>query len=330
MPLAMPCSMTILLSEPAPSSTVGTSDLLDDLLLVGRYLLGDGYRFTTVTPASHARVLARAGQRSGTSLRDVFGWNLPFKADVLPQRIFAQLFAGGLVVAQGGLFRSTVRFSSIDSRLYVHDAYPTLAPDAVFFGPDTYRFTTAVNSFLRPCELLVDVCCGGGAGGIEAGVAIAERVVLADINPKALAFAEANYLLAGNSTAILHEADLLAGIDLRPDAIIANPPYLVDPLARTYRDGSGMLGTGLALRIVEESISLLAPGGQLLLYTGSPIVDGMDGFAAAALSLAWAAGCAVEYEEVDPDVFGEELDNPAYAAVDRIAVVVLSLTTPSL
>jgi hypothetical protein len=30
------------------------------------------------------------------------------------------------------------------------------------------------------------------------------------------------------------------------------------------------------------------------------------------------------YEEIDPDVFGEELDRPAYATADRIAAVGLT------
>lgn len=305
-----------------------SNDLIDDLTMLGRYLQSIGYGFTTVTPMTHARVIARAGRSSGRTLRDMFGWNLLFPGDVLPLFLFERMLNSGLVVAHDGLFRSTVRFASIGGHLYAHDAYPTLASDSVFFGPDTYRFTTAIRTFLRPCDLLVDVCCGGGAGGLEAGAAIAQRVVLADINTRALAFAEVNRRLAGNPAAFLHHADLLDGIGERPDAIIANPPYLVDPLARAYRDGSGTLGTGLALRIVDESIKLLVPGGQLLMYTGSPIVDGIDRFADAALPVASMAGCAIQYEEIDPDVFGEELENTAYADVDRIAAVILSLTMP--
>jgi hypothetical protein len=30
------------------------------------------------------------------------------------------------------------------------------------------------------------------------------------------------------------------------------------------------------------------------------------------------------YEELDPDVFGDELDRPAYAAVERIAAVLVT------
>jgi hypothetical protein len=32
-------------------------------------------------------------------------------------------------------------------------------------------------------------------------------------------------------------------------------------------------------------------------------------------------GARLEYVELDPDVFGEELERPAYASVERIAVV---------
>lgn len=322
--------MTVLQSELEAADLTDSPMLVSDLTALGNYLLEEAYSFTTVTPATHARVLAHAGMRRGTSLRDIFGWNLPFDARALPNALIARLRGGGLVhVDDEGFMRSTVRFATVDGRIYVHDSYPTIAADAVFFGPDTYRFITAANARLNPCDLLVDVCCGSGAGGLEAGTGLANRIVLADINRKALAFASVNCLLGNNHTAVLHHADLLTGIDERPDAIIANPPYLADPLGRAYRDGSGVLGTGLALRILRDSLTLLAPGGQLLLYTGSPVIDGIDRFAAEALPLARASAAEVRYEEIDPDVFGEELENPAYAAVERIAAVVLTLTMPS-
>ena len=48
---------------------------------------------------------------------------------------------------------------------------------------------------------------------------------------------------------------------------------------------------------------------------------GVDAFADAVVPMLRAHGCTVAYEEIDPDVFGEELDRPAYRHVDRIAVV---------
>jgi hypothetical protein len=45
-----------------------------------------------------------------------------------------------------------------------------------------------------------------------------------------------------------------------------------------YRHGGGELGFELSLRIAEQGVTRLAPGGRLLLYTGSAIVDGVDAF----------------------------------------------------
>jgi SAM-dependent methyltransferase len=302
--------------------------LVGDLASLGTYLASQHYQFTTVSPATHARMLQRNGTRIGISLRDIFGWNLPFSVGTLPHAALELMRLGGLVTERDGLLRSAVRFATLGDRLYAHDAFPTTAPDSVFFGPDTYRFVAAMRRHLLPCDLLVDLCCGSGAGGLEASLDRAERVVLADINPKALAFAAANRLLARDRTTLLQQGDLLEGIDERPDAIIANPPYFADPLERVFRDGGGDLGTGLSLRIVREALAHLAPGGQLLLYTGTPVIGGVDLFAAAALPLAYAARANVIYEEIDPDIFGDELENPAYRAVERIAAVVLSLTMP--
>jgi methylase of polypeptide subunit release factors len=58
------------------------------------------------------------------------------------------------------------------------------------------------------------------------------------------------------------------------DLIISNPPYLVDKSRRLYRHGGGAWGCNLGLRIVQEGLTKLGPGGKLLLYTGTPIVEG--------------------------------------------------------
>jgi hypothetical protein len=41
------------------------------------------------------------------------------------------------------------------------------------------------------------------------------------------------------------------------------------------------------------------------------------------------AGLVWSYEELDPDVFGEELEHEAYQFVDRIAAVWLCATRPA-
>ena len=92
---------------------------------------------------------------------------------------------------------------------------------------------------------------------------------------------------------------------------------------RTYRHGGGALGAGLSLEIVEAAIKRLNWGGALVLYTGVAIVDGEDPFLREAGARLDQAGLTWVYEEIDPDIFGSELSNDAYAKVDRIAAVLL-------
>lgn len=297
------------------------------LVELGRGLQRHGYRFVSITPATHARVLARAvrsGRVLATDLRDVFGWNLPFVEATMPADLLALLCAAGSVHEHAGALRSTVRFSTLGERLFVHSAFPTEEADAVFFGPDTYRFAAFLRRNATPADRLVDIGCGGGAGGLVLADR-AQRIVLADVNPKALAFAAINAKLAGIDAQIVH-SDVLRGVAGEADLVIANPPYIADAHSRTYRDGGGTWGEGLAVRIVEESLPRLVPGGRLLVYTGAPIVAGQDVFLAAITPALQAAGASFEYDELDPDVFGEELDGPGYAQVDRIAVVGLCAT----
>ena len=76
--------------------------------------------------------------------------------------------------------------------------------------------------------------------------------------------------------------------------------------------------------IAELAGTRLAPGGTLLLYTGSAVCGGVDGFRALLIARLEAAGLEWDYREIDPDVFGEELLEPAYAGADRIAAVVVT------
>jgi methylase of polypeptide subunit release factors len=302
------------------------------LVELGRVLQRAGYRFVTPTPETHRRVLARGGEAS--DLRDVLGWNRPFRRDVVPREVVALLdAAGALRPAENDRVVAQVRFSTLDDLLFVHSAYPTLDPASVFFGPDTYRFVAMARRALRasPRALrLVDVGCGSGAGGVALAHA-AERVVLADINEAALSLTRVNVALAGLDPASIEivKSDVLSGVEDSVDLVLANPPYLADPEARAYRDGGDDLGAALSVRIAGESLARLTPGGRLVLYTGTAIVGGRDTFLGGVRPLLEAAGAAYAYEELDPDVFGEELDRPAYAAVDRIAVVGLYATTPA-
>ena len=72
-----------------------------------------------------------------------------------------------------------------------------------------------------------------------------------------------------------------------------------------------MHGAALSLDWALAAARRLAPGGRMLLYTGSAIVDGEDRLEAA-LRARLPAGCTLRYAELDPDIFGEQLDEPGY------------------
>ena len=290
----------------------------------------EGYAFTTVTPATHARVLARRPGEAAHDLRDIFGWSLSFAPDTLSGELLDLLREGGAVEERNGVLRSLVRVSSLSGRLFLHSAYPTEAGDSVFFGPDTYRFARFIEASAEELDAprnLVDLGAGAGPGGICAAALLApERVTLADINDKALSLACANALAAGLTVETVSGG--LDQIEGEIDLIIANPPFIADAKGRDYRDGGDMLGAGLSLNWARQALARLVSGGTMLLYTGSPIVAGEDRLLGALAELAEEADATLRYEELDPDIFGEELDQAAYveAGAERIAAVGAVLT----
>ncbi len=298
------------------------------LLKLGQDLRTVGYTFVTPTPATHARVNGRAENAWARDLRGVFGWSRPFHPGVLPGGMFEALRDAGILEPLQDGWRSTLRLSSLGGDLFWHSAFPTSAPDAVFFGPDTYRFVDAVAAAIGPVRRAVDVCSGAGPGAIAlAQWHPAAEVLMGDINDTALRLSRVNARLAGVADRVTaHHSNLLAGIDGAVDLVIANPPYLLDPAARTYRHGGGSLGAGLSLAIVEAAADRLTSGGSLVLYTGVAIIDGHDAFRTDAAARLDACGAEWAYREIDPDVFGEELTDGVYATADRIAAVLLTAT----
>jgi SAM-dependent methyltransferase len=312
------------------------------LVALGQLLREQKYEFTTITPESHARVNARSGNERAKSLRDVFGWSRPFDFDVLPKKMIDLLEQANALENRGprtedrgpeskargprpegrGLLRSRVRYSTDENHLFVHSAFPTTDASSVFFGPDTYRYLRLLRERKPRATRAVDVGCGSGAGGI----AIAkdcECVVLADINDLALEYARVNVALNGVTNAEIVKSDVLRDVERAFDLVISNPPYLIDEQARLYRDGGGKFGEGLSVEIVRQAAERLSSDGRILIYTASGIVEGVDTFFSAVKPLLGPRSSVLGYDEIDPDVFGEELARPTYASVDRIAVVAL-------
>lgn len=314
-------------SSPLPAAATALVDL-------GKELARIQYRFVTPTPATIALVNARPGNERARSLIDVFGWNREFCEVMVPQAIFSAMREAGVLEETSTGLRSKVRVSSMGEQLYFHSSFPTLAPDSVFFGPDTYRFArqlrASVPHLSGRISRCVDVGCGSGAGAIElAQMCPSASVHAIDINPAALALTRVNAVLADAPGVLAEYSDMLDNVEGTFDLIVANPPYLVDEGERRYRHGGGQLGGAVSLSVVNASIARLAPGGTLMLYTASAIVDGVDLLGDDMAARLARAGMPFTYDEIDPDIFGEELHNSAYAAADRIAAVWLVATKPA-
>ncbi len=325
----------------------GTADAqtANALGLVLRHLADSGYRFMTPTPLTHQRVLAHRGHQLGTTLRDIFGWSMPFtlaSCETITRELLAAMRGAGVLHTRSELLQSTIRVSSLGDDLLMHSAFPTTQDDAVFFGPDTYRFARFVQQGVahvqakssQPLRVL-DVGCGSGAGGLAAARALAKlqqpaplEVWMNDINPVALQMTAVNAACAGIAVKPAL-GNALRAVKGDFDLIISNPPYLEDAAQRAYRHGGTGLGRALSVRIAKEALGRLLPGGRLLLYTGVAMVGGVDAFLTDMAPLLSNGRFDWSYSEIDPDVFGEELDQPTYAHVDRIAAVGLTVTQVS-
>lgn len=309
-----------------------------------RFIKQENYCFTAITPVTHQHVLKRQ-PILGATLRDIFGWNKPFVLHDLPSKLRTIMIDSDLLRPVGLLVKSAVRIASLDEDIFVHSSFPTTQEDAVFFGPDTYRFARFIRQELNIASLsnvramrhsdnpyrILDVGCGSGAGGIVAAKILSKlgaiEVTMTDINPVALAYTAANAQTSGIPVNLML-GDALGPAKGKFDLIISNPPYLDDTAGRAYRDGGEGLGRALSLRIATEAIAHLAVGGTLLLYTGVAMVDDTDPFINDLMPLLIASGFDWSYEEIDPDIFGEELERSAYAQAHRIAAVGLVVTHP--
>ena len=319
--------MSDALTQDASTRPIDSAAVHDLLVTLGE----QRYAFVSVAPETHTRVNRRPGNAWAHDLRGIFGWSRPFRAGLLPDDLLRTLNEAGLLEeTDDGALRSAVRVSTLDGRLYAHSAFPTLAPDAVFFGPDTYRATDAALAHLErrqaPVRRIADIGCGTGAIGLTLAARCPQaQLVMIDVNDAALEFARVNAQVAGLShrSTALH-SDLLSGVDGDFDLIVSNPPFMIDPMGRRYRDG-GAGGHALPVRVLEAAIGRLAPGGSLVLFSGTAIVDGEDPLRAEIESRLQGTPHAWAYHEVDPDVYDEELDTPAYEHAERIALALLTL-----
>ena len=327
----------------AGARAAGLSDRLTEdgsahhaLLRLGRFLRDAGYRHTAISAASHQLVLKRraATDDATATLDDIFGLSERFSADDLDAAAWGAMNEAAIVRRDGAGWRSKLRAATVAQQdhalLFFHSAYPTLEDDAVFFDPDTYRFLRALRPALAqgPVRRAIDIGCGAGAGAVTIARHWRDAEVLAiDLNPKALALTAVNADLAGAHRVRALRSDVFDQVEGDFDLIVAHPPYLIDPCGRPLRHGGGAHGEQRSFDIVRAAIERLAPGGRLLLYTGVAMVNGADPLLARLRPLLDGAGLTWQYEELDPDIHGDELIEAGYENADRIAGVWLEVRT---
>ena len=310
-----------------PDDAVGAGTGLNDAERAALALLvaldTAGYDFTAPTPETHRRVVGRASMRSAHDLRGVFGWSLPFCDEVVGTEVLRLMRDARLIRETPAGLASRVRVSRVGGLLFLHSAYPTTHDESVFLGPDSIRFAHFLRAELAGVKAvrLVDIGAGAGVGGIIAGMALPGIAIeLVDINRAALSLARVNAAHAGVAVAT-YESDAVLGVAPGFDVAIANPPFIIDEDGPAYRAGGGMHGAEMSLDWTLAAAAKLAAGGRILLYTGSAIVEGRDGLRAAFAERLPALGCTMRYRELDPDIFGDQLDHPGYEEVERIAAI---------
>jgi len=286
------------------------------------------YRFITPTPSTRSLVAGRRDTARAGNLRDIFGWSLPFQETDLDAQLLGLLRRADAVRRAPQGLHATVRVSTVEERPHLHSA-PGAGSDAVFLGPDSYRFVRFLKAELRErpeFSRALDLGTGAGVGALALkALNPSAEVFGSDPNGQALRLARANGKHAGL------EVGWLEGAGLEPapeglDLIIANPPYIADAGGPTYRDGGDRLGAALSLEWARDALRRLDAGGRFVLYTGAAVVDGEDLVLSGLEEIAGQAGATLSYEEIDPDVFGSSLRRSVYREAERIAAVGAVLT----
>ena len=333
------------------------------LVELGHALVAAGYDWVCPHPQTQALVNGRFVNRKARDLMGVFGWNRPCEpqllASALPEALLQTLVETGVlqVSIDRETMRSRVRFSSFTGTLVAHSAWPAHEPDATAFGPDTYRFGAFLErelgspaapgwahlSRLERALNVVDLGCGSGAAGVLAArlleplsrsEAPGVHVSFVDPHARALRFATANARLVGLQDLSCVQGNTLAEVPDPIDLLLASPPSLPDPRQRGGQDDVRVWGTQEALGVVDTALQRLAPGGRLLMCTGAPVVRGVDQLwhqLQERLAHATRERHAVcRYQMIEADIHSQALGQPAYAEVERIAAVGLSVLIPQL
>eukprot|EP00929_Paragymnodinium_shiwhaense_P038166 TRINITY_DN20219_c0_g1_i1.p1 TRINITY_DN20219_c0_g1~~TRINITY_DN20219_c0_g1_i1.p1 ORF type:complete len:888 (-),score=128.75 TRINITY_DN20219_c0_g1_i1:238-2901(-) len=136
-----------------------------------------------------------------------------------------------------------------------------------------------------PVNHVLDLCCGSGIQGIVALRYYAQQATFVDLNPRAVRFTKLNALMNGVADRVvgIHHGALYEALPQGAgpyDAIVANPPFVPNPLGiasgagAMFGDG-GDTGEGVLAGIVHGAPRVLAPGGRVATVSMAPNVEEM-------------------------------------------------------
>jgi SAM-dependent methyltransferase len=142
-----------------------------------------------------------------------------------------------------------------------HDdfVYPAITPNTELFL-DLVPF--------GPCDALLDLCAGTGAGAMIAVRHGAKKAWSCDLTERSTHFAEFNRLLNGLDAVVASCGDLYEAAGAETfDRIVAHPPYVAVPKHQFIFDSGGEDGEQVVRGIIQGLPRRLRPGGRFFALT---------------------------------------------------------------
>lgn len=176
-----------------------------------------------------------------------------------------------------GQFISALRIVPVFELLLAADPLEANDDRRIFLHNDSVQMARFLQRE-RPCtgRVVADVGTGSGLLAAIAATQGARRVVAVDINPRALEFARASFVMNGLVSIELRQGSIADVVD-EAELVISNPPYMTRPGALCL-DGGGDDG----LEIAREFVRCATMRGRRLLMllesdsrVGAPRLEAM-------------------------------------------------------
>lgn len=215
---------------------------------------------------------------SPVALFDLFFFHKPVSADRITAVVGADkleiLVDAGILSSTRGEVRSLVRCYPVGNMYFICDPSRDHS-DFVYIGWDSDLMVNIAAKYCRGRRFsrLLDLCTGSGVQALSLSPN-SEEVFCADINPRALAMAQANARLNKLPNVNTVHTDLFSNVTGRFDCITANTPYVPHPEGGQLPIGGGDIGIEFTIRLLRELPDRLTEKGISVIYTSDPIVRG--------------------------------------------------------